>query len=119
MSCLFCEIDSQLEGALVYARLDKFPVSEGHSLIIPKRHVETWFEMSQAERQEAFELIDKLKAMLDEKYAPDGYNIGLNCGQSAGQTINHAHIHLIPRYKGDMADPRGGVRGVIPEKQSY
>jgi len=83
------------------------------------RHAETWFDMTKEEQQEAFELIDKVKAILDEKYSPDGYNIGMNCGETAGQTIPHAHIHVIPRYKGDMACPRGGVRGVIPEKQSY
>lgn len=119
MTCPFCETEDVIDGKLVYARFDKFPVSEGHCLIIPKRHVETWFDMSKEEQKEAFDLIEKVKAMLDEKYSPDGYNIGMNCGETAGQTIPHAHIHVIPRYKGDMDNPRGGVRGVIPEKQSY
>ncbi|KZY86773.1 hypothetical protein A3752_04065 [Oleiphilus sp. HI0081] len=119
MICLFCEIQALINAELVYARYDKFPVSKGHCLIIPKRHVETWFDMTKEEQQEAFELIEKVKTMLDEKYSPDGYNIGMNCGETAGQTITHAHIHVIPRYKGDMDNPRGGVRGVIPEKQSY
>lgn len=75
--------------------------------------------MTKEKQVEAFELIEKVKTMLDEKYAPDGYNIGMNCGETAGQTIPHAHIHLMPRYQGDMQSPRGGVRGVIPGKQSY
>jgi len=119
MNCPFCEFESVLDAEFVYARYDKFPVSNGHCLIIPKRHVETWFDMSKEEQQEAFELIDKVKVLLDEKYSPDGYNIGMNCGETAGQTIPHAHIHVIPRYEGDMENPRGGVRGVIPEKQNY
>jgi diadenosine tetraphosphate (Ap4A) HIT family hydrolase len=119
MNCPFCDFELVIEASLVYARYDKFPVSKGHCLIIPKRHVATWFDMSKEEQTEAFELIDQVKALLDEKYAPDGYNIGMNCGETAGQTIPHAHIHVIPRYKGDMEDPRGGLRGVIPEKQSY
>jgi len=119
MDCPFCQIEALVGGRLVYTRYDKFPVSQGHCLIVPKRHVETWFDMTKEEQQEAFELIDKVKAMLDEKYSPGGYNIGMNCGETAGQTIPHAHIHVIPRYQGDMENPRGGVRGVIPEKQSY
>ena len=119
MACPFCDFETVMEGALVYARYDKFPVSQGHCLIIPKRHVETWFDMTKEEQIEALDLIDKVKAILDEKYSPDGYNIGMNCGEAAGQTIPHAHIHVIPRYKGDMNNPRGGVRGVIPDKQSY
>ena len=119
MTCPFCAQNIVIETGLIYVRNDNFPVSRGHCLVIPKRHVETWFDMSKEERQEAFELIDQVKTMLDEKYAPDGYNIGMNCGESAGQTVPHAHIHVIPRYKGDMENPRGGVRGVIPEKQSY
>jgi diadenosine tetraphosphate (Ap4A) HIT family hydrolase len=119
MSCPFCDFEIIIEASLVYARYDKFPVSKGHCLIIPKRHVETWFDMSKEEQAGAFELIDKVKALIDDRYSPDGYNIGMNCGETAGQTIPHAHIHVIPRYKGDTDNPRGGVRGVIPEKQSY
>ncbi len=119
MNCPFCENDSIIDGTLVYVRYDKYPVSKGHCLIVPKRHVETWFKMTKEKQVEAFELIEKVKTMLDEKYAPDGYNIGMNCGETAGQTIPHAHIHLMPRYQGDMQSPRGGVRGVIPGKQSY
>ena len=119
MACPFCEFDVVLESGLAYVRYDKFPVSEGHCLIIPKRHVETWFDMTKEEQKEVFELIDQVKTLLDEKYSPEGYNIGMNCGEVAGQTVPHAHIHVIPRYKGDMDNPRGGVRGVISEKQNY
>ena len=117
MNCPFCEYNSIIDGALAFARYDKFPVFLGHCLIIPKRHVETWFDMAKEEQTEAFELIDKVKALIDDKYSPEGYNIGMNCGETAGQTIPHAYIHVIPRYKGDMDNPRGGVRGVIPEKR--
>tara|TARA_R110002167_G_scaffold15739_8_gene62594 strand:- start:23 stop:382 length:360 start_codon:yes stop_codon:yes gene_type:complete len=119
MNCPFCEFEVVIDSDLIYARYDKYPVSLGHCLIVPKRHVETWFDMNKEEQTEAFDLIDKVKVMLDEKHSPEGYNIGMNCGETAGQTIPHAHIHVIPRYKGDMPNPRGGVRGVIPEKQSY
>jgi len=119
MNCPFCEYDPVIDGTLVYVRYDIYPVSKGHCLVMPKRHVETWFDLNKEEQAEAFELIDQVKARLDKEYAPDGYNIGFNCGEAAGQTIPHAHIHVIPRYKGGMENPRGGVRGVIPEKQNY
>ena len=119
MDCPFCEHTAILSSKRIYVRYDKYPVSKGHCLIVPKRHVSTWFDMTDAEQLEAVEMIHQVKALLDEKYSPDGYNIGLNCGTSAGQTIDHAHMHIIPRYIGDMENPRGGVRGVIPEKQDY
>jgi diadenosine tetraphosphate (Ap4A) HIT family hydrolase len=87
--------------------------------VIPKRHVETWFDMTPEEQKAAFRLVDQVKQYLDNEYTPDGYNIGINCGEAAGQSVAHAHIHIIPRYKNDMENPRGGVRGVIPEKQQY
>lgn len=117
--CVFCEKDFFINAELVYARKDKFPVSLGHSLVIPKRHVSTWFDMTEEEQHEAIRLIDQIKDCLDKEYEPDGYNIGINCGDAAGQSVPHAHIHVIPRYKGDMDDPKGGVRGVIPGKQKY
>ena len=119
MVCPFCEFECVIEGELVYARRDKYPVSEGHTLVIPKRHVATWFDMTVDEQSEAFALINQVKTLVDKQFAPDGYNIGMNCGEAAGQTVPHAHIHVIPRYQGDMQNPSGGVRGVIPEKQSY
>lgn len=84
-----------------------------------KRHVKDFFETTSEEKSAIFELIDKVKSIIDEKYSPTGYNIGMNCGKSAGQTIMHIHVHLIPRYDGDVENPRGGVRGVIPNKKYY
>ena len=122
--CMFCEILRNqkfvvYENDLVFSILDEYPVSKGHVLIIPKRHVTDYFEMSKEEKKAMDEAIAWLKERLDHMYHPDGYNLGINNGEAAGQTIMHAHLHLIPRYNGDMKDPKGGVRGVIPEKQKY
>ena len=118
--CIFCEMkDYILENELAYAIYDKYPVGKGHMLFIPKRHVKDFFDITKEEREAIFELIDEGKKLLDEKYSPDSYNVGINCGEHAGQTIMHVHVHLIPRYIGDMKDPTGGVRGVIPEKMKY
>jgi hypothetical protein len=92
---------------------------EGHTLIIPRRHVASFFETTDEERRAMLRLLDEAKAMLDREHKPDGYNIGINGGAAAGQTVMHLHIHLIPRYLGDRPDPRGGVRWVIPEKAAY
>ncbi|MGL4913702.1 MAG: HIT family protein [Romboutsia sp.] len=120
MNCIFCELEDYiLENELAYAIFDKFPVNKGHMLFIPKRHAQDFFEITRKERESIFELIDQGKALLDEKYSPDGYNIGVNCGEESGQTVMHVHVHLIPRYKGDTDSPQGGVRGVIPEKMKY
>ena len=104
---------------MFYVKYDKYPVSPGHMLIIPNRHFDNYFEATREEKQEIIYLIDICKSILNNKFKPDGYNIGINCGEVAGQTIFHLHVHLIPRYKGVMEDPRGGVRGVIPEKRIY
>ena len=118
--CVFCQMkDYILENELAYAIYDKYPVGKGHMLFIPKRHVKDFFDITKEEREAIFELIDEGKKLLDEKYSPDSYNVGINCGEHAGQTIMHVHVHLIPRYIGDMKDPTGGVRGVIPEKMKY
>lgn len=120
MECLFCEKkDYVLENDMGYAIFDEYPVSLGHMLIIPKQHVTDFFEANCLLREHLFELIDQAKLLLDEKYHPDGYNIGMNCGQVAGQSIMHLHIHLIPRYVSDCENPKGGVRGVIPDKMHY
>ena len=112
MNCIFCEMkDYILENELAYAIYDKYPVGKGHMLFIPKRHVKDFFDITKEEREAIFELIDEGKKLLDKKYSPDSYNVGINCGEHAGQTIMHVHVHLIPRYIGDMKDPRGGVRG--------
>lgn len=100
-------------------RFDDFPVNPGHIEFITKRNVATIFDTTTEEKLAIFELIDQAKKMIDEQYKPDGYNIGINCGESAGQTVMHVHVHLIPRYNGDVENPRGGIRGIIPEKQNY
>ena len=117
-ACPFCSTEgAMVSNALAYARYDINPVSRGHLLIIPRRHVADWFEISADERQAIFSLADEARARLLAELAPDGFNLGINVGRVAGQTVFHAHLHLIPRYQGDVEDPRGGVRGVIPEKQ--
>ena len=98
---------------------DGFPISPGHTLIIPKRHVASFFELTPEERADLLELLDAAKADLDQEFSPDGYNIGVNDGAAAGQTIAHVHIHLIPRFAGDRSDPRGGVRWIFPDKADY
>ncbi len=121
--CPFCNPESGreviIENDFVYSAYDKFPVSKGHALIIPKRHIANYFELSKDEQASCWEMVNKLKVILTEKYHPDGFNIGINVNETAGQTIPHVHIHLIPRYKGDVAEPEGGVRGVIPDKKKY
>ena len=118
--CIFCQMkDYILENELAYAIYDKYPVGKGHILFIPKRHLKDFFDITKEEREAIFDLIDEGKKLLDEKYSPDSYNVGINCGEHAGQTIMHVHVHLIPRYIGDMKDPTGGVRGVIPYKMKY
>ncbi|KAA9022940.1 HIT family protein [Niallia endozanthoxylica] len=120
MTCVFCNMkEVVLENDLALAFYDKYPVNKGHLLIIPKRHVEQYFDLTLDERNAIDQLLFEGKKLLDEQLAPDGYNIGVNCGEAAGQTIFHMHVHLIPRFKGDMEEPRGGVRGVIPEKRVY
>jgi diadenosine tetraphosphate (Ap4A) HIT family hydrolase len=121
MSCPFCSKNVEMisENEYAYAIYDKFPVSNGHVLIITKRHVQDYFDTNQEEKIAIQGLLDECKTMLDEAFSPDGYNIGINCREAAGQTICHLHVHLIPRYIGDLGDPRGGVRGVIPSKRMY
>ena len=121
--CLFCNCkDSGLadENALAYASYDTYPVSDLHCLIIPKRHVKDYFELSNDEVIACNELIKKIKEeILLKDPLVNGFNTGTNIGKAAGQSVLHCHIHLIPRRKGDVKDPRGGVRGVIPSKQKY
>jgi diadenosine tetraphosphate (Ap4A) HIT family hydrolase len=120
--CLFCTIVPEeilIDGPIAMARIDNHPVSPGHTLIIPKRHVASFFETTEEERLAMMKLLDEAKAILDRKHQPDGYNIGINGGEAAGQTVMHLHIHLIPRYRGDKPDPRGGVRWVLPDKAAY
>ncbi len=121
-SCLFCDLleNPILENDHCYAIYDNFPVTEGHMLIIPKRHFAYYFGITHEENQAIFQLLDEAKNMLVEKYEGiAGFNIGVNVGEEAGQSIFHCHIHLIPRRKGDLKNPRGGIRGVIPDKRDY
>jgi diadenosine tetraphosphate (Ap4A) HIT family hydrolase len=108
-----------LSDDLWFAAWDKYPVNKGHILIIPFRHISSYFDTTDEEKIALLAMIEKCKELLDEKFQPDGYNIGINIGQAAGQTVMHLHIHIIPRYSGDMDKPHGGVRGVIPNKRIY
>ncbi len=120
--CPFCSITQDrilLENDSGYLMNDGFPVSPGHSLIIPRDHYAHFFEIPEAVRTELCRLIDDGRKLLDTELSPDGYNIGINSGAAAGQTIPHLHIHLIPRFNRDQEDPRGGVRWIFPEKAKY
>ena len=121
--CIFCHIrneELQFENQLAYSSIDSYPVSRFHSLIVPKRHVETYFELTNEEIQACNELILKTKEkILKEDSRVEGFNIGTNAGKVAGQSIMHCHVHLIPRREGDVENPQGGVRSVIPKKQHY
>lgn len=122
-NCLFCNPDSNseliVESATAYSIFDKYPVSNGHSLIIPKKHCSNYFDLSFKEQSACVFMLNKVKEIVSREFIPDGFNIGINVGDSAGQTISHAHIHLIPRYNGDVTNPRGGIRHIIPGKGYY
>ena len=121
-NCPFCTIARDqiiLERPLALVKRDGYPLTKGHSLIIPRRHVASFFDCTAEERQAMLELLNEAKAVLDKAHAPDGYNIGLNNGAAAGQTVMHVHMHLIPRYQNDTTDPRGGVRWIFPDRAKY
>lgn len=121
-SCVFCNLPTEtfkLSNNSFNVFFDRFPISLGHSLIIPKRHIDSFFDLNESEFTDLRSIIANTKNLLDQNYHPDGYNIGVNVGAEAGQTIFHLHIHVIPRYKGDQIDPRGGVRWIFPEKADY
>lgn len=123
MSCVFCSkmaaASELLCNNFAAAFPDSYPISNGHTLVVPKRHEPDYFALSASEQAAVFELVGLVKGMLDKQYRPDGYNLGLNSGQAAGQTVLHAHLHIIPRYAGDVTDPRGGVRWVLPDRARY
>ncbi|MCF8309187.1 MAG: HIT domain-containing protein [Bacteroidales bacterium] len=121
--CSFCNPGTRLEfiteSAMVYSILDSFPVTKGHALVIPKKHIPNYFDLSVNRQQSIWIVVNRVKEILEERYKPEGFNIGFNVNEPAGQSIFHTHIHLIPRYRGDMDNPKGGVRHVIPEKGKY
>ena len=119
-NCPFCgDPDTVSENELAFAHYDTYPVNPGHCLIIPRRHLAEYFEATADEKRAIWELVEEVKPVIDREFGPDGYNVGVNIGKAAGQSIPHLHIHVIPRYAGDVEDPQGGVRGVIPHRQKY
>lgn len=122
-TCFFCKRieahDLVVENELAVAMADSFPLTRGHRLIVSRRHEPDLFSLSEAEQRAMWELIKTVKSALDEEFRPDAYNIGINAGREAGQTVFHVHLHLIPRYRGDVTDPRGGMRWIFPEKARY
>jgi diadenosine tetraphosphate (Ap4A) HIT family hydrolase len=123
MTCHFCETTDLAileRNDYLYAIRDKFPVTELHTLLIPFRHVESYFDLDNTEIDAFNELLlSQKKTLLEQDKNISGFNVGFNSGEDAGQTVMHCHIHLIPRRHGDMENPRGGVRGVIPERRDY
>lgn len=121
--CPFCErlAAGELDGGNDRAAAfpDAFPVSRGHTLVVPRRHVADYFDLAEAEQAALWRLVAEVKARLDREAAPAGYNVGVNVGPAGGQTVWHAHVHVIPRYPGDVEDPRGGVRWVIRARAPY
>lgn len=122
LHCPFCTLSSErivLSNRHGLVIRDGFPVSPGHTLVIPRRHVASFFDLDASERESLFDLLDEAKRRLDREMQPAAYNIGINDGPAAGQTVPHLHIHLMPRYAGDQADPRGGVRWIFPDQADY
>ena len=123
--CFFCDIQNKKDDKIIidnqsfFSRYDDFPVTPGHCEIIAKKHTVSFFDLTKEQLIDFYELLQKTRFIIDDKFRPDSYNIGINEGEAAGRTIHHLHIHLIPRYKGDVKNPRGGVRNVIPEKGNY
>ena len=121
-SCPFCVPPKDrvfAQNKLVIALWDGYPVSPGHALIIPRRHIPSLFDATETEQSALLAMVNSTKTIIDERHRPDGYNIGVNVGAAAGQTVFHLHIHVIPRFVGDVDEPRGGVRQVIPAKANY
>lgn len=122
VTCPFCKPDTVrvwLENAVAIVLHDVFPISEGHALVVPRRHVASLFDLPTEEQAALWQLVAEARQQLQRQFNPHGFNIGVNDGRAAGQTVMHAHIHVIPRYSGDRDDPRGGIRWVIPEKARY
>lgn len=121
-ACPFCTMPARrivAETSTAMLVFDAYPVSKGHALVLPKRHIASWFDIAPDEQHDILFLLSQAKSSLQIEHSPDGYNIGINDGAAAGQTVPHLHLHLIPRYLGDSLDPRGGIRWVIPERAKY
>jgi diadenosine tetraphosphate (Ap4A) HIT family hydrolase len=121
-ACPFCGLPASrivYEDEMVVATRDSYPVSPGHTLLVPRRHVASVFDVTKVEQAALWTALDKVKLGIDSEFHPRGYNIGINDGMVAGQTVMHLHIHVIPRYEGDCVDPRGGVRWILPDKARY
>lgn len=124
MACPFCERASAADGLIVandlaVVFLDKYPLTHGHCLIVPRRHEPDFLALTVAEQAAIWALVPAARRSIEETNTPDGYNVGINIGDAAGQTVAHAHLHLIPRYRGDVPDPRGGIRWVVPRNAAY
>jgi len=123
--CFFCDIQKQndsnriVDNQYFFARYDNFPLNDGHCEIIPKEHIVSFFDLTSEQIKSFYSLITAVKEIIDKKFNPDGYNIGVNDGKAAGRTQDHLHIHLIPRYIGDVENPRGGIRHIIPSRADY
>jgi diadenosine tetraphosphate (Ap4A) HIT family hydrolase len=116
--CELCEPkDVVFESQFAYVRYDSHPLSAGHLIVVPKRHLADFFDMSAAEQGSVLALLNRARKLIQENHKPDGYNLGVNIGKAAGQSRMHAHVHLIPRYAGDVPDPRGGVRCVLAGRE--
>ncbi len=123
MACAFCQRIASAEVLAVNERaaafFDAFPLSPGHVLIVPRRHEPDFLALTEIERTAVWALVDPVRQVIETRFRPDGYNLGVNVGDAAGQTVGHAHLHLIPRYAGDVSDPRGGIRWIIPARARY
>ena len=120
--CPFCNPDTArvfLQAELIVGLWDAFPVAAGHALLVTRRHVTSWFDATAPEQQALTDAIQTARQEILRRHAPDGFNIGVNDGRAAGQTVDHAHVHMIPRYDDDVPDPRGGVRIVLPDRAKY
>jgi diadenosine tetraphosphate (Ap4A) HIT family hydrolase len=120
--CPFCAIDAELvvaESSVGVAIRDTHPVSPGHTLVMPRAHVASLWDLEPGDRADLWALADTVRAELTRNFAPAGFNMGVNDGTAAGQTVEHTHLHVIPRYDGDVADPRGGLRWVVPDRAAY
>jgi diadenosine tetraphosphate (Ap4A) HIT family hydrolase len=116
--CELCRPDMVLfDDALAYVRFDNHGLSRGHVIVVPHRHVASFFDMTADEKAAVIALLDRAKAHIEREHAPDGYNIGVNIGAAGGQSRMHVHVHLIPRYAGDVPDPRGGIRCVLAKRK--